>query len=338
MTSSSPLADASAWLLQQAAELIALRDSAAVVVRAQDVLLRLCGAELAYFFEVDSGKTIGIPKSGRDALGQDVKDCDTRTQAYVSQAVAQRRTFLLTDASGSIAASTVGLGNAQGPLRVRLLVVLPLICGGALKGALYAQGKADVGKPVDAAVLDQFAALVAAALHNAHLFERATNDLLTGLPNNTSFVFHLEGALQEPMPGRVGGILLLDLDDFARVNRAANAEAGDQAMVNVAGSLRELLRSDGLVCRLGSDKFAVLLPHDDAHPVALRLRDVAERARAAIGTKQFAGVRLSASIGAIGFATQSGHSARDLLARANAALATARMRGAGQVEIAPTLT
>ena len=201
-------------------------------------------------------------------------------------------------------------------------------------GALYADGRRRDGEPPAPELREALATQVAACLQNARLFERATGDLLTGLPNNSAFMYHLGCALEDPAADKQFGVLLLDLDDFKRINAAAGAAAGDAALSDIAGTLHEVLRSDGLLARFGSDKFAVLLPHDAAHPIDVRLRDVAERARAAIRTKRFYQVGLTACIGAVGFGGGGRQRPQDVIARADDALATARRRGDGQLEVA----
>ena len=138
--------------------------------------------------------------------------------------------------------------------------------------------------------------------------------------------------MREATPQRCGGVLLLDLDDFKRVNQAAGAEMGDRALIDIAHTLREVLRTDGLVARYGSDKFAILLPVEGAS-IAVRMHDVAERARAAIGTKNYHGVSLSACIGGAPFGANSKQSEQELVAVADNVLGKARKRGPGQVEI-----
>ena len=138
---------------------------------------------------------------------------------------------------------------------------------------------------------------------------------------------------REATPKAAAGVLLLDVDAFKRVNIAAGAEAGDRALIDIALTLQEVTRADGLVARYGSDKFAVLLPPEEGTGIHLRLRDVAERTRAAVATKSFHGVQMSASIGGIAFPGPAVQSAPDLVALADDLLAKARARGPGEVEI-----
>jgi len=123
----------------------------------------------------------------------------------------------------------------------------------------------------------------------------------------------------------------IGMDDEAYT--AAGAEMGDRALIDIAATLQEVLRADGLVARYGSDKFAILLPPEGDAKISIRLRDVAERARACVRTKTYHGIQMSASIGGVCYPGPRVESAPDLVALADDALAKARARGDGGVEI-----
>ena len=124
------------------------------------------------------------------------------------------------------------------------------------------------------------------------------------------------------------------MDHFKRINNAAGAEVGDKALIDVGETLQDIARADGLVARYGSDKFAILLPPEEDTPIAIRVRDVAERARAAVAAKSYHGISLSASIGGLTYPGKEGiESAPDLIAWADDVLSRARAKGPGGVEI-----
>jgi diguanylate cyclase (GGDEF)-like protein len=319
------------WLLGKSCDLMATREVAGLIEKSLAAVLHLSQGERAYFYELERTSGRALMHSGRDRKGLAIVDSDSRVQAVVAQSIKDKRSIMATDTGGADPAA-LGIRGA-GALRVKLLVCLPLLYEGEVVGALYADGKASPERQVFVKALELLGEQVAVCLENARMFERATNDLLTGLPNNSFFLFHLGKALLAATPQRMGGVLLLDLDAFKRVNQAAGAEMGDQALIDIAHTLREVLRTDGLVARYGSDKFAVLLPPDDALSINLRLRDVAERARAAIGTKNYYGVALSVSIGGVAYPSSPKHKAQDIVALADDVLARARARGNGQVEV-----
>ena len=178
--------------------------------------------------------------------------------------------------------------------------------------------------------------LIAAALHSARRYEHSTHDPLTGLPNSSYLQLELAELLETETHEnwRTGGLIILDLDDFKRVNQAGGTLVGDRALEEIAGTLRDIVDNDGLLIRYGSDKFAIFMAPNDAISVQLRLRDVAERARASIAAKTFHGVSISACIGGTSFeAFSDTTTALDLIAAADDARRRARQRGKGEVEI-----
>ena len=88
----------------------------------------------------------------------------------------------------------------------------------------------------------------------------ANHDELTKLPNRTLFQDRLD-ALTGPAPagGRPFGLLLIDVDDFKRINDTLGHDTGDALLCAIAERLVEATRSDDLVARLGGDEFAIIL-------------------------------------------------------------------------------
>src|SRR6185436_9511490 len=202
-------------------------------------------------------------------------------------------------------------------LRLKMMVCVPLASETEVLGVIYADGKSSLDKvftQTNRRMFEMLADHAAAAIENARMFERATNDPLTGLPNNSYFLLQLAKVMREANVESKAGVLLLDLDAFKRINLAAGAEMGDRALIDIANTLQETLRADGLVARYGSDKFAILLPPDENTKVEIRLYDVAERARAAISTKTYHGIHMTASIGGVAFPGPKAESAPDLIA------------------------
>lgn len=118
------------------------------------------------------------------------------------------------------------------------------------------------------------------------LLRSARMDQLTGLPNRSLFLDRLQ---QQMLRGRRAGhhnyaVMFLDFDRFKIVNDSLGHDAGDTLLMEIAGRLREQIRSiDSISCsatghttaRLGGDEFVVLLTDlrdpDDARVVAERL-------------------------------------------------------------------
>ena len=88
------------------------------------------------------------------------------------------------------------------------------------------------------------------------------HDALTGLPNRRVFVRRLAAALARAraVSGRVA-VLVIDLDDFTRVNDSLGHSAGDALLQFVADQLQAHMRAGDTLARLGGDEFAAILPN-----------------------------------------------------------------------------
>jgi diguanylate cyclase (GGDEF)-like protein/PAS domain S-box-containing protein len=108
------------------------------------------------------------------------------------------------------------------------------------------------------------------------LYDRATHDALTGLPNRSSFSEQFRQAMaRAKRAGRMVGLLYLDLDRFKPVNDRLGHACGDRLLRTVAKRLRALVREEDTVARLSGDEFAVMLEHlsqpGDAAPTATKI-------------------------------------------------------------------
>src|SRR5215470_5915464 len=84
----------------------------------------------------------------------------------------------------------------------------------------------------------------------------ARHDPLTGLPNRRTFYQRGAAIVADPAR-RPLAVLLLDLDDFKRVNDEFGHATGDEVLVTIARRLAAYAGGN-LVARLGGDEFAGL--------------------------------------------------------------------------------
>lgn len=88
----------------------------------------------------------------------------------------------------------------------------------------------------------------------------ALHDELTGLPNRRLFQDRLAGALERcRRHGSSAALLLIDLNDFKRVNDSAGHHIGDQLLRHVGQVFQGRVRRSDTVSRTGGDEFAVIL-------------------------------------------------------------------------------
>ncbi len=103
----------------------------------------------------------------------------------------------------------------------------------------------------------------------------AVHDHLTGLPNRTLFFDRLSMALaQAQRESHLVAIIMLDLDEFKKVNDTYGHNAGDRLLQSVTERLTHMFRRSDTIARLGGDEFVLLLPD---LPYAEVARNVAER-------------------------------------------------------------
>ncbi|GFM29224.1 GGDEF domain-containing protein [Novosphingobium sp. PY1] len=93
-----------------------------------------------------------------------------------------------------------------------------------------------------------------------HLRQQAECDPLTGVANRSRFQQFLEQPDTCALRGRVGALLLFDLDGFKKINDWWGHAAGDACLAAFAERLRRAFPQAHLISRIGGDEFAVLLP------------------------------------------------------------------------------
>ena len=165
------------------------------------------------------------------------------------------------------------------------------------------------------------------------LVRDALDDALTGLPNRTLLGDCLQHAVARARAkGGTLAFLVVDLDDFARVNESLGRTSGDAQLEVVGGRVAACVRRSDTAARLGGDQFAVLLEDvDDAgdavHTAGRILQAVSEPLT--LGDKEVLG---SASVG-IALSVAGEHDADQVLRNAELAMRTAKASGKGRYEL-----
>jgi diguanylate cyclase (GGDEF)-like protein len=110
---------------------------------------------------------------------------------------------------------------------------------------------------------------------NKQLLEMASRDSLTGLFNRRHFNDILTQLFAEAARyGTELTCMMIDLDNFKRVNDSLGHQAGDQLLQLTARVIRDSIREADVAVRYGGDEFAVLLPQtspEDARSSAERI-------------------------------------------------------------------
>jgi diguanylate cyclase (GGDEF)-like protein len=160
----------------------------------------------------------------------------------------------------------------------------------------------------------------------AEWFDRlAHTDPLTGLANRRTLDRMLE--LEVARAGRQGvplSIAIIEIDDFAEIERAGGHSAGDEALRRVAQILAESVRLMDSVARFGNEQFILVAPGPDGLVVAERL------VRGIAAMPPVDGRTISVSAGIAGFPLD-GRTPDELLAVAEDAMHAARQAGGDRV-------
>ena len=96
------------------------------------------------------------------------------------------------------------------------------------------------------------------------------SDDLTGLSNRRGLYRYLDESSRYPLAGKRLALLLIDIDQFKRLNDLSGHLAGDSALRAVADEVRRIAGPMELPCRLGGDEFAIVLRVADEGDLANR--------------------------------------------------------------------
>jgi diguanylate cyclase (GGDEF)-like protein len=95
---------------------------------------------------------------------------------------------------------------------------------------------------------------------NERLAELSRQDPLTKLWNRRHILSHIEQGLAWLNRGRPMAVIMIDLDQFKRVNDNRGHLEGDQVLQSVAEALRRSTREVDVAGRYGGDEFVIVLP------------------------------------------------------------------------------
>lgn len=124
------------------------------------------------------------------------------------------------------------------------------------------------------------------ALQN-QLTQQANLDALTGINNRRNFYektkVEFRRSLRHPYPICM---LWIGIDLFKGLNEKFGSQAGDQVLIAFSDMLRQHMRDEDIVARMGNAEFGILLPHlslSHAHKVGEKLRNYVEKTTVQFG-------------------------------------------------------
>jgi diguanylate cyclase (GGDEF)-like protein len=214
------------------------------------------------------------------------------------------------------------------------LITIPLIARDSIKGALniYRLGEEASFDDDEFELAKRFGDAAALAVDNAQIRARlehqAMTDPLTGLYNHRAFHERLRKALANASRSHEAvSVLMLDIDDFKRVNDIYGHGAGDEILRGLAQTLKDAVRTSDVVYRLGGEEFAIVV----TSPSPLNAERLAHRLVDRVEATDFdpAG-RITISVG-LARGPEHAMNPRELIACAEAAMMSAKARGKNQI-------
>lgn len=159
--------------------------------------------------------------------------------------------------------------------------------------------------------------------------ETTTKDGLTELYLRSVFDVMLEKELEKNM--RTQGnlcLLMIDIDDFKKVNDQYGHTAGDEVLRTIGGIINANIRKMDIAARYGGEEIAVIAPESTPHEVVL----LAERIRKKISKVQFSGFSVTVSIG-VSQASPERKTNEKIINAADEALYDAKLSGKNRVVV-----
>lgn len=164
--------------------------------------------------------------------------------------------------------------------------------------------------------------------------EMATRDELTDLYNRKYFTDVLEREVaSSERYGKDLSLCIIDLDEFKRINDTYGHTAGDSVLKEFADIIKKSIRKSDLLCRYGSEEFAIILPCTDMKKAQL----FGERIRKKVETHSFEynnlKLNVTISVGVSSYSKTADTTVDVLLEEANQALGKAKNSGKNTVSV-----
>jgi diguanylate cyclase (GGDEF)-like protein len=304
----------------------------ALLDRIADALADLIPHDSLTIYEADEPRRLLIPVWARDKWADKIlADKCPFGVGLTGWGVEQREAARVNQAHLDPRVATVPGTPENEP---EAMVTIPLIARDSVKGALniYRLGEDAAFDDDEFELAKRFGDAAALALDNAQararLEHQAMTDSLTGLYNHRAFHERLRRTLAHASRAHEAvSVLMLDIDDFKRVNDIYGHGAGDEILRGLAETLKDSVRSSDAVYRLGGEEFAIIM----ASRSPQNAEQLAHRVVGRVESTDFdpAG-RITISVG-LARGPEHAMNPRELIACAEAAMMSAKARGKNQI-------
>ncbi len=219
-------------------------------------------------------------------------------------------------------------------LETRSRMCIPLVAFGQTLGVLVLDSnKKGAFNAQDVQPLESVADICATAIQNAHYVDRVKQlaylDGLTGIFNRRYFEVRILEEIERARRFESGmSVLMVDIDQFKRLNDEFGHLLGDEVLRQVSSIFHQHVRKIDVVCRYGGEEFAIILSQTDTqHAIT-----IAEKLRRLVDEWQFPGVARLVTISAgVASFPQNGNTRDELVRAADAGLYAAKQAGRNRV-------
>jgi diguanylate cyclase (GGDEF)-like protein/PAS domain S-box-containing protein len=158
----------------------------------------------------------------------------------------------------------------------------------------------------------------------------AYTDNLTNLGNRPAFIRNLDERFARDSDTPIS-LLLVDIDNFKRINDSLGHQTGDKLLISLARRLRNSLSPSGSLARFASNEFAVLLDNTDQQAG----QQIASQLLMTLDKPMFVDNQLISVTGSVGLACAPlhGRDPQTLMRNAGLALHKAKANGKHQVQV-----
>lgn len=219
---------------------------------------------------------------------------------------------------------------------VKSLLCVPLIAKGEVIGVINITNKKHdkLFNQKDLEFIISLANQAAIAIDNAKLYELATKDGMTKLYLYRHFYTLLENEIRRcERYKRNMTLLMLDIDDFKKINDTYGHLMGDTILRRLAATIQETVRNIDIPARYGGEEFVVILPEtekEDACIIAERIRK--NISQIVVNVNETQSLSPTVSIGLAQYSTD-GHEPKELINAADTALYFSKHNGKNCVSI-----
>lgn len=166
---------------------------------------------------------------------------------------------------------------------------------------------------------------------------QATHDNLTALPNRLLLLDRIERAITKVIRHNIiGGLIFIDLDNFKNINDTLGHSVGDTLLITVAKKLREVVRDEDTISRIGGDEFVILADNIGSNNYDARknIEILAKKIKDSLNSIDFIDGFKNISTPSIGVTLFSDDSVsvKDIIKQADTAMYAAKKQGKNTIE------